>query len=387
MKRFENFKYLDSITLILVSLLVLSGTIMIGSANGWVYDSQNFQLDSLMTKQLFGFGIGVIIVSVIMLCDFKFIKFMSWPIYAVVLILLVLVLRFGIGAFEGDEVRRWLDFGAFTVQPSELEKIALVLVMSWFLAKFQEKINHPLYLLIVFTIAGIPLFLVLKEPDLSTSVVITSIIVCLLFTAKISWKYVVVGIIAVTLLVLLIVYDINSESFNLLSAYQMNRILAWIHPEDYALTTAYQTMQARQAIGIGGLRGVGLFNNSGMVPIPTTDFIFAIIGEELGFIGACYFIILIMALTFRILWISTQTRDFFGKLICVGMAAMIGVQSAIHMGVNTALLPNTGLPLPFVSYGLSSLVANMVGIGLVLRIRAENEKQSKGGHYEYRINR
>ena len=117
-----------------------------------------------------------------------------------------------------------------------------------------------------------------------------------------------------------------------------------------------------------------------MVPVPTTDFIFGIIGEELGVIGSSVVILLFVVLSLRILWIAAHAEDLFGKLVCVGIATMIAFQSAIHMGVSTAVLPNTGLPLPFVSYGLSSLTANMVGIGLVLRINAENKKNKLRGY-------
>ena len=386
-KRLQNFRYIDGFLLLLVTLLVAGGTIIIGSANGWVYDSEHFSLDHLMVRQLLGYGLGLAAIAVIMVCDLRFIKWMAVPAYVVVLFLLVLVLRIGVGADEGDDVRRWLEIGGQSLQPSELGKIALTLTLAWYLDKYQEYNKKFLYWVIAGGIAAVPLLLIFKEPDLSTSIVIVAIFISVMFAAQISWKY--VGIAAAVLIpaVALIFWDALSETPHILNEYQASRILAWLHPEDYALTTAYQSLQAKYAIGSGGLRGVGLFHNSGVVPIATTDFIFGIIGEELGFIGASLFIILLMALTFRILWISTQTKNLFYKLICVGMAAMIGFQSSIHMGVNTSILPNTGLPLPFVSYGLSSLTTNMIGIGLVLRIRAEIKKPQGGSSYEYRLNR
>lgn len=387
MKRFQNFRYLDIPVLLLVTILVLLGTVIIGSANGWVFNSEDFSLDHLMVRQLLGYGLGLFLIFIIMLCDLRFIKWVVVPSYLVVLLLLVLVLRYGEGAYAGDEVRRWLYIGGQSIQPSELGKISLILTLAWYLDKFQDRNRKFFYWAGAGAISIIPLFLVFKEPDLSTSIVFVCIIVAVLFAAKISWKYVGIALAVGIPLIVVIFYDALSADPKLLSEYQAERILAWLHPEDYALTTAYQSIQARYAIGSGGLRGVGLFHNSGMVPVATTDFIFGIIGEELGFVGASIFIILLMTLTFRILWISTQTKDLFCKLICVGMAAMIGFQSSIHMGVNTAILPNTGLPLPFVSYGLSSLTANMIGIGLVLRIRAEIKMNQGGSRYEYRFNR
>ena len=374
MSRTQTFRYLDVPVFLLVTALVLFGTVMIGSANGWVYNSEHFTLDAYMVRQLIGYVIGLLVILFIMICDYSFLKLMAIPSYLVVLLLLVLVLQYGVGAEENDNVSRWLPiFGDFTIQPSELAKIALTLVLAFFFERYQNQINHPHILLFALVIAFIPLYLVFKEPDLSTSMVILAIIGASLFSTRLSWKYIVPGFVFLIGIVLVVYFDAISDSPRLLGAYQVDRILAWLHPEEYALTTAYQTIQSRTAIGSGALYGVGIFQNSGMVPVPTTDFIFGIIGEELGFIGSSVVIFLFMALSLRILWIAAHTEDMFGRIVCVGIAIMIAFQSAIHIGVSTAVLPNTGLPLPFVSYGLSSLTANMLGIGLVLRINAENK--------------
>lgn len=375
MSKTESFKYLDVPVFLLVTMLVLFGTVMIGSANGWVYHSENFTLDSLMVKQLLGYALGLVAVALIMICDYSFLKAIAIPAYLVVLILLLLVLKFGVGADENDDVSRWLPIiGDINIQPSELCKISLALMLAWFLEKFQLHINRITVVVGALIIALIPLALVFKEPDLSTSLVLLAIVAATMFSARIGWRYILPGVILAATLVTVVYLDAISPTPHLLGEYQVNRILAWLHPEDYALTTAYQTIQSRTAIGSGGLYGQGLFHNSGMVPVPTTDFIFGIIGEELGFIGSSVVILLFLVLSLRILWIAAHAEDLFGKLVCVGIATMIAFQSAIHMGVSTAVLPNTGLPLPFVSYGLSSLTANMVGIGLVLRINAENKK-------------
>ena len=375
MSRTENFKYLDWPVFLLVTALVFFGTIMIGSANGWVYSREAFFLDGLMIKQLIGYTLGLLVIVFILVCDYSFLKVMAIPAYFIVLILLVLVLKYGVGAEENDNVSRWLPIlGDITIQPSELCKISLTLMLAWILDRFQNRINNIVVIGVVFVISLIPLILVFKEPDLSTSMVIIAIIASTIFSAGLSWKYILPGSIFVIALISIVYLDAISESPSILGEYQVNRILAWLHPEEYALTTAYQTIQSRTAIGSGALYGVGIFQNSGMVPVPTTDFIFGIIGEELGFIGSSIVIILFLSLSLRILWIAAHTEDTFGKIICTGIAIMIAFQSAIHMGVSTAVLPNTGLPLPFVSYGLSSLTANMLGIGLVLRVNAENKK-------------
>ena len=375
MSRTENFKYLDVPVCSLVTIMVFFGIIMIGSANGWVYSSEEFYLDGLMIKQLIGYGLGLVVIAFLMICDYSFLKLMAVPAYIIVLVLLVLVLKYGVGAEENDNVSRWLPiFGDINIQPSELCKISLTLMLAWFLDRFRDRINRFPILMLAFVVSFIPLILVFKEPDLSTSMVIAAIIATALFSAKLSWKYIIPILVIVAAVIVIVYFDAISESPSILGEYQVNRILAWLHPEEYALTTAYQTIQSRTAIGSGGLYGTGIFQNSGMVPVPTTDFIFGIIGEELGFIGSSIVIFLFLSLSLQILWIAAHTEDVFGKVVCTGIAIMIAFQSAIHMGVSTAVLPNTGLPLPFVSYGLSSLTANMLGIGLVLRINAESKK-------------
>lgn len=375
MSRTENLKYLDVPVFMLVTVLVLFGTIMIGSANGWVYSSEHFTLDSLMIKQLIGYGLGLFVIVLIMICDYSFLKLMAVPAYCAVLVLLLLVLKYGVGAEENDNVSRWLPlFGDINIQPSELCKISLTLMLAWFFERYQNSINRIHVLFFALVLSMIPLYLVFKEPDLSTSMVLLAIVGSSLFSTRLSWKYIIPGVLLASALIIIVYFDAISEAPKLLGAYQVDRILAWLNPEEYALTTAYQTIQSRTAIGSGALYGVGIFQNSGMVPVPTTDFIFGIIGEELGFIGSSVVIILFMSLSLRILWIAAHTEDIFGRIVCIGIAIMIAFQSAIHMGVSTAVLPNTGLPLPFVSYGLSSLTANMLGIGLVLRINAENRK-------------
>ena len=301
MLRTENFKHFDGLVLLLVTILVFFGTVMIGSANGWVYDSEHFSLDSLMIKQLIGYVLGLVAIMLIMLCDYSFLKMVAIPAYGAVLILLVLVLQFGTGADENDNVSRWLPlFGDFNIQPSELCKISLALMLGWFFDKFQDRIQRISILLIAALIILVPLVLVYKEPDLSTSLVILAIAGATLFSAKLSWRYIIPGLILVSVLVIVVYYDAISPTPQFLGDYQVDRILAWLHPEEYALTTAYQTIQSRTAIGSGALYGVGIFHNSGMVPVPTTDFIFGIIGEELGFIGCSIVILLFLAFPYLI---------------------------------------------------------------------------------------
>lgn len=364
------------IPLVLLTLtLIIFGIVMIGSADGWVYDNENFHFDELQVRQIIGMFIGIGICVLLMFCPYRVLKNSALIVYAAVTALLVLTLRFGTGAETGDEVRRWLTIPpGITLQPSEFAKLGIIMMLAWYFEKLEKHRNHLLILLGGVMLTLIPLYLIYKEPDLSTSLVVIAIAFSCFFAARVSWIYVLLVVAASLAGIYVIVRDALSASPVLLSSYQAERIVAWLHPEDYLLTTAYQSMQSRAAISSGGLFGVGLFHNSGLVPIANTDFIFGIIGEELGLVGCTVLIVLYIVLSMRIFVIAKDSNDVYSKIVCCGIAAMIGVQAAIHMGVCLAVLPNTGLTLPFISYGLSSLTANMAGIGLVMRINAENHQ-------------
>lgn len=372
----NNLRYIDYTLLFFVTCLVCIGVVMVGSANEWVLDKENFQLDSMMLKQILGFGIGLVAMLLILLVNYDVLKMLTVPLYIGVLFLLILVLFIGVGSeAEGDDVRRWIRlFGGFTLQPSEFAKISIILIMAWYLNIYQEKINNIIILLLIGIVVVIPLYLVYEEPDLSTTIVILSIICFMLFNANLGWRYVLPAIILGSILVVVVYQDAISGDPKILGIYQAQRILAWKYPEQYVLDDAYQTIQSTNAIGSGGLLGVGLFQSSGTVPVATTDFIFGIIGEELGFVGAITVIILLLSVFVRILSISRKAHDTFGRLVCIGVAISIIMQSAIHIGVCTGVLPNTGIPLPFVSYGLSSLTSSMIGIGLVLKVASESKQ-------------
>ena len=195
MSRTENLKYLDVPVFMLVTVLVLFGTIMIGSANGWVYSSERFTLDSLMIKQLIGYGLGLFVIVLIMICDYSFLKLMAVPAYCAVLVLLLLVLKYGVGAEENDNVSRWLPlFGDINIQPSELCKISLTLMLAWFFFCYQNSINRIHVLFFALVLSLIPLYLVFKEPDLSTSMVLLAIVGSSLFSTRLSWKYIIPGV-------------------------------------------------------------------------------------------------------------------------------------------------------------------------------------------------
>ncbi len=367
----NNLRHIDFLLLAQVACLIFIGIIMIGSADGWRLDQEHFSLDPMMKRQILGFFISLVAIFFILLLNYDKLKLFVIPLYVGVLLLLIAVLFIGVGSEAG--IRRWILLPAgFMLQPSEFAKIAIIMFMAWFLNMYQDRINNLIILAVLAGLVVIPLFLIYKEPDLSTSVVVVSIIFFMLLNGNLGWRYIIPGVIIGTLLVILIYTDAMSENPKILGYYQVMRIKAWQHPEDYRLDEAFQTIQSTNAVGSGGLLGVGLFHSSGTVPVATTDFIFGIIGEELGFVGCMTVIILVLLVFIRIMIIAQRATDFFGRLLCIGVAVSFIFQSAIHIGVCTGVLPNTGIPLPFVSYGSSSLIASMIGIGLVLKVDSES---------------
>lgn len=358
---FHNYKFknLDFKLIIAVIALTIIGIFVIGSTN-----------ESNQQKQIIGMILGVIVMSVMALVDYDFILHFHWLFYGLVIALLSLVLLVG---DKSGGATRWIEVG-IRFQPSELGKILLILFFSWFLMMHEEDINKPKILAFTLLLSSVPLLLIEKEPDLSTTIVTMMIICVMMFVVGLSYKLVaiVLGISIPSIVILLIL--VSREGQTILKEYQGNRILAWLKPDKYP-SSSYQQQNSIMAIGSGQLLGKGLGNdafdsvkNGNYISEPHTDFIFAVAGEELGFLGSVLIIALIFFITIEILLIAKRAKDISGKLICVGMATLIGFQSFVNICVVTGLLPNTGLPLPFVSYGLTSLVTVYFGVGIVLNV-------------------
>ena len=358
---FHNYKFknLDFKLIIAVIALTIIGIFVIGSAN-----------ESNQQKQIIGMILGVIVMGVMALVDYDFILHFHWLFYGLVLALLTSVLLLG---DRSKGATPWSDFG-IRFQPSELGKILLILFFAWFLMMHEEDINKPKILAFTILLSAIPLLLIEKEPDLSTTIVTMMIICVMMFVVGLSYKLVaiVLGISIPSIAILLIL--VSREGQTILKEYQGNRILAWLKPDKYP-SSSYQQQNSIMAIGSGQLLGKGLGNdafdsvkNGNYISEPHTDFIFAVAGEELGFLGSVLIIALIFFITIEILLIAKRAKDISGKLICVGMATLIGFQSFVNICVVTGLMPNTGLPLPFVSYGLTSLVTVYFGVGIVLNV-------------------
>jgi len=361
---------IDPVLTVSVILLNLMGLISIRSI------TEISGSNSILIKQAAGSVIGIILMIALSLVDTKKIT-KYWKIfYILTVISLLAVLFFG---SSGGGARRWITVAGLTYQPSELAKILLILFYSEYIIEMEAKFARPLVYVFSALLILPPFFLILKEPDLSTSIMIFLIFCVILFVAGIDRK-IVAGVAAAAIpAAFIVVYLSLIGDMPFLGDYQRQRILAWLHPEDYASSTAYQTMNSMTAIGSGQLIGKGLHVDesstllgTGFISESQTDFIFAVIGEQLGFLGCCIMILLITAVTVRCYLIASESVSKRCRIIAAGMASWIGFQSYINIGVATGLLPNTGIPLPFVSYGLTSLLCLYFGLGLVQSIHLAN---------------
>lgn len=354
---------------ILVLILSVFGVFMVRSAR-----------PDFMNNQIMGVILGLAAMAVISLIDYKWILNLYWPLYAVNLILLAAIWIPGLGV-NVNGATRWLNLGFIQFQPSDMTKILMILFFARFLSDREQNINTPKVILQAVGLIAPSLLMIHEQPNLSTTICIAALFCVLLFLAGLSYKFV-GAVLAVTVpLAALFLFIAVQPNQPILQDYQQERILAWLEPEKYADDESYQQLNSVMAIGSGQLSGKGYNNdetnsvkNGNFVLEPQTDFIFAIIGEELGFVGCCAVIFLILLIVVDCILIGLKAKDTGGRIICGGMAALIGIQSFINISVATLILPNTGLSLPFVSYGLTSVVCFFMGIGFVLNVGLQPNK-------------
>lgn len=361
--KLKNFDFL--LVLLVVSLNII-GVLAIGSAR-----------ESLQGRQIIGMIAGLCIMAFVSMIDYSFILKFYWLAYAAMVAVLLMVKLFG---KEVNGATRWLEIGGFQFQPSDIAKILLILFYAQFIMKYRDKLNTFRILVGAIVLAGPPLFLIYKQPDLSTTILVALLFCAILFVGGLSWK-IIGGVLAIVVPAALIFLSIIvQEDQTLIESYQRNRIMAFFDPEKYANAEAYQQLNSVMAIGSGQLWGKGLNNNEiasvkngNFLPEPQTDFIFAVIGEELGFVGSALVIVLLILIALRCVTIARSAKDTAGMIIASGMGVLIAFQGFMNIAVATMLMPNTGLPLPFVSYGLSSLMSMYIGIGLVLNVRLQRK--------------
>lgn len=363
---FKNYRVRDYDFKLILMLIAVSiiGIMVIGSAK-----------ESVQSRQILGFGLGLFLMMFISFIDYTFVLRFYWLIYLVNLILLVLVELIGENV---NNATRWLSLGGIQFQPSELTKIMLILFYSQFIMKHREKLNTIKTILVMLILLAPSLLLILNQPDLSTTIVVIATFCVVWFVGGLDMR-IIAGVfsLAIPAAIVFFVMVLQPDQ-TIIEEYQQERILAWLYPEQYATTTAYQQTNAMMAIGSGQLWGKGLNNNmissvknGNFISEPQTDFIFTVVGEELGFVGGCIVIGLLFCIVIECLNCARKAKDLAGTCICAGMAGLVAFQSFVNIAVATGLFPNTGVPLPFVSYGLTSLVSLYIGMGFVLNVRLQ----------------
>lgn len=377
-----KIKYYNWRLLFLVLTLSIIGIVVIGSAvPGGGYQS----------KQIIGLIGSVIVMFVVSIINYNSLLKLHWLIYGVCIILLLLVLLVG---KEVNGATRWIRIAeGIQLQPSEFAKIMMVMFWAWLLGHNPDFLKKWRNIFLAFALTAVPLLLIVAEPDLSTTILTTCIFIVSMFIGGISYKKIGIIIAVIVPIAIGLVIYIQTPNQKLLKTYQLKRILSYINPDEYD-DLRYQQDNSVLAIGSGQLNGKGLYNdsadsvkNGNYLLEPQTDFIFAIIGEELGFVGGVVVLALLFLIATECIICGTRAPNLSGRLICFGVATIIVFQTFINVGVATELLPNTGIPLVFVSYGLSSLVSIYAGIGLVLNVGINRKTAMEGKSNEYRINR
>lgn len=348
----------DIFLLSVVLFLVFIGVVMVFSASA-IVSHEKFDTSYLfLIKQIIWTVMGVFLMLVLARIDYNKLQKFSRPLMVFSFSLLVLVLL-----IESGEIKRWLRFGMVNFQPSEMAKICLILYIADVLDRKGSKLqDFKKGLLPILAVAGIFLILIYAEPDLGTAVILGLVVLAMLFMGGVRLSHLLSLVLASIPLLYFAVFHV---------AYRRERILTFINPWADAQRIGYQIVQALLALGSGGFFGKGLGASRAklfFLPEPYTDFIFSIIGEELGFLGASLIIFLFVIIAWRGLYIATRAPNQFGNLLAAGITFLITFQAVLNISIVTACLPTKGITLPFLSYGGSSLVFSLAGVGILLNI-------------------
>ena len=356
--RFYNFR-------LVFYLLAISGigVVLVGSA-----------MHALRNRQLMGVLLGLGIMFVLSLMDYSWILNFQWSMYGFNILMLLGVRLFG---NSSHGAARWISVGGLTFQPTELSKILLILFFAKFLMDHIDTLNTVKTLAMSVGLLAVPLMLIYVQPDLKNTITITLLFLILLYVSGLSYK--IIGgaiLIAVPLLVIFLSIVVQPDQ-KLIKEYQRDRIMSFLYPEDKEYSDDIeQQNNSKTAIASGELVGKRIsgdedtyyVNEGNFVSENQTDFIFAVAGEEYGFIGCCVIILLLLGISIECVIMSLRAKDAAGKIICCGVGSIIALQSFLNICVATGLAPNTGTPLPFLSYGLTSIVSLYIGMGLVLNV-------------------
>lgn len=363
-----SWRNFDFYLLGIVAALTIFGITMINSA---IAGNVELLEENTVQRQITFSVVGIIVMFLIAAIDYRLYQSANTLIYAFIFVLLGLLFILGEAVFGSA---RWFDLGIFQLQPSEIAKLGMILVLANFFSRNQPRVNHPITLLAGFGLTMGITFWILLQPNLSTSLLIFGILGIMIFASGLKIRYIVfAALIGLALLALLVPMVLNPDAINddsIIKPYQIDRITNFLFPDEEAsYGEQYNVQQALITIGSGGWLGKGYGQGTQsqlrFIKVRHTDFIFSVTAEEFGFIGASLLIVVEFLVIFRCLRAARLARDTYGALIAYGVAAQLSFQAIVNIGMNLQLLPVTGLPLPFVSYGGSALLTMFAAIGLV----------------------
>lgn len=364
MARRAPIRHLDPSLLLITLMLTVFGAVMIFSATASKQEEAGLDPATFLKRQVAAAIVGVVVLLVFSTFDYRHLRAFSPVIYGVTVIALLLVLT-PAGELVND-TRSWFRFGAFQVQPGEFAKLAAILTAGAYIAERKGEMSS-IDVLAVLGIIGIPMLLIFVQPDFGTMLVFVILAAALLLVGGARVRHLMVltfvGFVAVVI----------ALQSNVLKPYQIDRLTAFMDPNPDVQSEGYNLTQSKIAIASGGLRGQGLRAENtqtalDFVPEQHTDFIFTAVGEQLGFIGSAALLVMLAFLMWRAVRIAAMSRDLFGTLIAAGIAAMWAFQIFQNIGMTMGIMPITGIPLPFISYGGSSTITNFMAVGLLLNI-------------------
>lgn len=366
------FAGFDPILTVAVAILLFMGTLLVYAATRDWYATNGLDPEYYLKRHVINIAIGVMLAWGTTVIDYRLLRAYTPILWGLGVLGLAFVLIPGLGA-EVNGAQAWIPLpGGFQIQPAELAKISIIVGISMLLSERKHDSDEPdtKDVLRALVVAAIPIGLILLQPDMGTVFIISAAVVAILGISGAPTKWV------IGLLILAIAGGIVATKAGIISDYQVKRLQSFVDPNADSQGAGYQLRQARITVGSGGFFGTGLFDgpqtNGRFVPEQQTDFIFTVAGEELGFLGSGFIILLYIIILMRAFGIARRSSDPYGQMVCTGVIAWFAFQTFENIGMTLGLMPMTGVPLPFMSYGGSSMFANLIGFGLLQNVHARH---------------
>ena len=371
-RKLSAFSGFDPVLTGAVAILLFIGTLLVYAATRDWYAANGLDPEYYLKRHVINIAIGVMLAWGTTVIDYRLLRAYTPILWGLGVLGLAFVLIPGLGA-EVNGAQAWIPLpGGFQIQPAELAKISIIVGISMLLSERKHDSDEPdtKDILRALVIAAIPIALILLQPDMGTVFIISAAVVAILGISGASPKWV------IGLLILAIAGGIVATKAGVISDYQVKRLQSFVDPNADSQGAGYQLRQARITVGSGGFFGTGLFDgpqtNGRFVPEQQTDFIFTVAGEELGFLGSGFIILLYIVILMRSFGIARRSSDPYGQMVCTGVIAWFAFQTFENIGMTLGLMPMTGVPLPFMSYGGSSMFANLIGFGLLQNVHARH---------------